>query len=140
MKRLLTCLLGLGLVAFTVSLRAGSAEKEKAAVTAAENWLAKVDEARYAESWKGAAELFRKAVTQAQWDQSLQAARQPLGKRLTRKLKSSTYSTTLPGAPDGEYVVIQFDSSFENKQAAVETVTPMLEKDGAWRVSGYFIK
>ena len=40
----------------------------------------------------------------------------------------------------GEYVVIQFETSFENKKAAVETVTPMMDKDGIWRVSGYYIK
>ncbi|MEJ2473814.1 MAG: DUF4019 domain-containing protein [Desulfobacterales bacterium] len=28
----------------------------------------------------------------------------------------------------------------ENKTAAVETITPMLDKDGQWRVSGYYIK
>ena len=33
-----------------------------------------------------------------------------------------------------------YASSFEHKKAAVETVTPMLDKDGHWRVSGYFIK
>jgi ribosomal protein S17E len=37
-------------------------------------------------------------------------------------------------------VIIQYDSSFENKKSAVETVTPMLDKDGKWRVSGYYIK
>jgi ribosomal protein S17E len=40
----------------------------------------------------------------------------------------------------GEYVVIQFETSFENKKTAVETVTPMMDKDGIWRVSGYYIK
>jgi flagellar motor protein MotB len=140
MERTLACLLSLSLIASTLAAGAASTEKEKAAVTATESWLEKVDQARYAESWQEAAEPFRKAVTQAQWEQSLKAARQPLGKRLTRKVKSTAYATTLPGAPDGEYVVIQFESSFENKQAAVETVTPMLEKDGRWRVSGYFIK
>ena len=49
-------------------------------------------------------------------------------------------ATSLPGAPDGEYVVIQFEASFGNKRASVETVTPMLDKDGQWRVSGYYIK
>jgi len=29
---------------------------------------------------------------------------------------------------------------FEKKKAAVETVTPMMDRDGTWRVSGYFIK
>jgi hypothetical protein len=46
----------------------------------------------------------------------------------------------LPGAPDGQYVIIQFETSFENKQNAVETVTPMLDTDSQWRISGYYIK
>jgi hypothetical protein len=53
---------------------------------------------------------------------------------------SREYSEKLPGAPDGKYVVIQFDAVFENKPSAVETVTPMLDPDGVWRVSGYFIR
>jgi hypothetical protein len=46
----------------------------------------------------------------------------------------------LPGAPDGEYVVFQFLSSFENKKTAIERVIPMLDKDGIWRVSGYYLE
>jgi hypothetical protein len=42
--------------------------------------------------------------------------------------------------PDGQYVVIQYKTAFENKKAGVETITPMLDKDKKWRVSGYFIK
>ncbi len=48
--------------------------------------------------------------------------------------------TSMPGAPDGEYVIIQFESSFANKKSAVETVTPMKDENGVWRVSGYYIK
>jgi hypothetical protein len=84
--------------------------------------------------------LFRAAVTQEQWQQSLKAFRLPLGKVVARKLKSKQYTTTLPGAPDGEYVVIQYETTFEKKQSAIETITPMLDKDGKWRVSGYYIK
>jgi hypothetical protein len=36
--------------------------------------------------------------------------------------------------------VIQFATSFENKQSAVETVTPMRDSDGTWRVSGYYVR
>lgn len=67
-------------------------------------------------------------------------ARKPLGAVLSRTFKLAKYSTSLPGAPDGQYVVIQYDTSFENKKSAVETITPMLDRDGQWRVSGYFIK
>ena len=31
--------------------------------------------------------------------------------------------------PDGHYVVIQYESSFEHMKAAVQTITPMLDKD-----------
>lgn len=48
--------------------------------------------------------------------------------------------TSLTGAPDGQYVVIQFESSFEKKKSVIETVTPMLDQDGQWRVTGCYIK
>ena len=119
---------------------AGDSEKEAAAVSAAQRWLAMVDSTKYAESWNNAAELFKNAVPPKQWEQSMQAVRGPLGKLMSRKVKTKTYKSSLPGAPDGEYVVIQFEATFENKKAAVETVTPMMDKDGIWRVSGYYIK
>ncbi len=134
------CLVVLIVAGAAVAARGDEAEKIQAATAAAEKWLALVDADKHEESWKEAAELFRNAITPEQWQQALKAARGPLGKLVSRKLKSATYETSLPGAPDGQYVVIQFDSEFENKKVAVETVTPMLDKDGQWRVSGYFIK
>jgi len=113
---------------------------EQLAQQSSDAWLALVDSGKYAESWQEASQIFKGAVTKEQWQGALQGVRGPLGKLLSRKLKSATYTKTLPGAPDGEYVVIQYETSFENKQSAVETVTPMLDKDGKWRVSGYFIK
>ena len=114
--------------------------KEKAAVVAAQKWLALIDADNYADSWNEAAGYFRAAVNQEKWEQSLQAVRTPLGEIISRKVKSKSYQTSVPGAPDGEYVIIQFQTSFQNKKTAIETVTPMLDKDGQWRVSGYFIK
>ena len=113
---------------------------ERLAQQSAESWLALVDSGKYAESWDEAAPIFKAAVTQEQWKRALAASRDPLGKVLSRKLISSTYTTNLPGAPDGEYVVIKYESSFEHKQSAIETITPMLDKDGKWKVSGYYIK
>jgi hypothetical protein len=104
------------------------------------NWLALVDQGNYGKSWETAAGHFKGAVTEKQWEQAVNAVRSPLGKVISRKLKSKQYTTSLPGAPDGEYVVIQFETSFEKKKSSVETITPMKEKDGSWRVSGYYIK
>lgn len=112
---------------------------EELAQKSAETWLALTDSAKYAESWDEASQLFKNAVAKEQWSSTIRAARDPLGNVQSRKLKSATYSKTLPGAPDGEYVIIKYDTSFEHKASAVETITPKLDKDGKWRVSGYFI-
>jgi hypothetical protein len=133
-------MLAVCLIAAAGSANAAEPEKEAAAVTAAEKWVVLVDEGKYGESWKEAAEYFKNAVKQEQWEQAAQAVRQPLGKLVSRKVKSTTYMSSLPGAPDGEYVVVEFESVFENKKKAIETLTPMLDKDKRWRVSGYFIK
>jgi len=128
-------------LAWTQNVTSQSSTKpEDLAQTSAQSWLALTDSGKYAESWQAGSALFKAAITQSKWADALTANRTPLGKVLSRKLKSATYTKTLPGAPDGEYVVIQYDTSFENKKEAVETITPMLDKDGKWRVSGYYIK
>ncbi|MBN1831027.1 MAG: DUF4019 domain-containing protein [Deltaproteobacteria bacterium] len=140
MIRKIMYLVLVGLILSSVTAVAGNSEKEAAAVTAAEEWLSLVDHEKYAESWDEAAEFFKQSLSKDQWVQAMQAGRKPLGKNMSRKLTAKDYETSLPAAPKGEYVVIQFNTSFENKKHAVETVTPMLDKDGKWRVSGYFIK
>jgi hypothetical protein len=134
------CLFAAGLMLAAVTGLAEESEPEKAAVAAAGQWLRIVDEEKYSESWKEAAGYFRNAVKQEQWESAVQAIRKPLGKLVSREVKSTAYKTALSGVPDGEYVIIQFETSFENKQSAIETVTPMMDKDGTWRVSGYYIK
>lgn len=114
--------------------------QEQDALVAAEKWLTRIDKGEYAESWKEAAEYFKKAITAEEWVQSMQAVRKPLGKLLSRKVKSLTPKASLPNTPEGKYVVIQFETSFDNRKSGLETVTPQLEGDGKWRVSGYHIK
>jgi hypothetical protein len=131
-------IVGLGGLVFPCVLHANEAA-EKAAIASSSAWLSLVDEGKFSESWDQAAGYFKNAVNKDQWIASLKGGRVPLGKVMTRKLKSKMYTKTLPGVPDGEYVVIMYDTQFENKKSAVETVTPMLDKDGKWRVAGYLI-
>ena len=140
MKPFLRSLTIMTLVLFFAPVAAFSGEAEDLAVKAAEEWLALVDQGEYEASWEEAAALFKSVVTVEQWRQALNAARKPFGELESRELKNAEYSTSLPGAPDGEYVVIQFDTSFSKKESAVETITPMKDDDGVWRVSGYYIK
>ena len=137
MKRLsIVC----ALAAFLGSPAWATEKPEAAAQAAAESWLKRVDDGKYEESWDEAANLFKGAVTKEQWKLAVAGVRGPLGKLVSRKLKSREYMEKVPGGPDGKYVVIQYDTVFEKKASAVETVTPMVDPDGAWRVSGYFIR
>jgi hypothetical protein len=140
MNKKIVCLFISFLLFFSVYAIADTFENVKAAVTSVEQCLNLIEAEKYFESWQEASERFKNKVNQKQWEQSLEKIRKPLGKLISRKVKTITYKTSLPGAPDGEYFVIQFESVFQNKKAALETITPMLDKDGKWRVSGYYIK
>lgn len=110
------------------------------AMAAATEWLGLVDAGRFADSWQEAAAPIREAVTRPQWEKALVQARAALGAFVSRKVMSATYTRRLPDAPPGEYVVIQYQSRYENRPIATETVTPAREADGRWRVSGYAIR
>jgi hypothetical protein len=142
MKRTSLMVLSFMFLSLTVLSHGVPAEQsaEDAAVASSQEWLSLVDKGKYAESWDEAAGFLKNAVPKQKWSESLQAYRKPLGKLISRKLLSKQYAMSLPGAPDGEYVVIQYETSFENKKSSLETITPMLDKDGIWRVSGYYIK
>jgi hypothetical protein len=140
MKTRLLALIMVAVLFSNLSAFADEKGDKAAASESAKQWLALVDAGNYAASWDAASSLFKNHVSKEDWAKMVSAVRTPLGKVVSRKLKSADYTTSVPGGPDGQYVVIQYDSSFENKKSATETVTPMLDKDGRWRVSGYFIK
>jgi len=113
---------------------------DKEAQQAVQAWLALFDSGKYEESWAQASQALKAIADKDQFIASLEIARGRVGKVVARKLKSSTFTTSLPGSPEGQYIVIQYESSFENLGSAIEVVVPMLDKDGKWRVSGYNVK
>ena len=135
-------LLGTALLVVSITLSANAGEPEVIEEARAETaaWLSLTDTGQYASSWESASALFKAAVSKEDWVRSVSAVRSPIGALGSREMATAKFSTSLPGAPDGEYVVFQFNASFENKATAVETVTAMKDADGTWRVAGYFIK
>ena len=113
---------------------------KQAARDRAKAWLDLVDGGQYAQSWDDAAPLFQSSTTKEQWDKALQGARAPLGGVKSRELRAAEYKTSLPGAPAGTYVVVHYDSGFENKPSAREIVTLRQQPDESWKVAGYFVE
>lgn len=110
------------------------------AIKAADAWLTLVDEGKYRESWQQAASAFRDKITPERWETMAKATRVHTGALMSRKFKLAAYATSLPGAPPGQYVVIEYDASYVNIKSAIDKVTPMLDTDGQWRVSGNWIQ
>lgn len=107
---------------------------------AAEAWLGRVDAGEYGRSWQEAAPYFQRVTTEAKWTDLLGSVRLPLGKPAGRQPGVGQFSATMPGMPDGAYVLLQFQTAFERNKTAVETVTCLRDYDGRWKVAGYFIK
>ena len=125
--------------AISYLIRPRTAEQTAAVITA-QQWLAGIDAGDYAQSWTDAAGYFQGAITQDKWVSALESVRKPLGKLKIRTVDSAVTETQLPGAPDGKYVVMQFNTVFASQNPTTETITFTLEKDGQWRASGYYIK
>jgi hypothetical protein len=119
------------------TLSAPAAVSPEAAV--AGSWLEVLDTQKWVQSWEGTGKLFRSKLTQDQWAKIAQAVREPLGAVQSRTIIGATKSQSLPGAPDGEYQVLQYRTVFANKASSVETVVLVREGD-QWKIVGYFIR
>jgi hypothetical protein len=117
-----------------------AAEPREEARASASAWLKALDAADYVTSWSTASEEFKAGVSSEAWSQAAQGVRVSFGAVKTREERSANFTHTLPGAPDGEYVVIQFNTVFEKKAQAIETVTAKHDRDGNWKIAGYFIQ
>jgi len=127
-------------ISFCLGTGYGADDNLKASTDAAQKWLALVDGGKYSESWDQASSFFKEKLTKEQWVQALNQVRAPLGKVESRQFKAAQFKTEVPNAPPGKYMIIQYQTKFANGGPTIETITPMVDKDGTWRVSGYFIK
>ena len=128
------------IIAAAAGVRADEKTQEAAAQTVALGWLHEIDAGQSAQAWRQAAAPVKAAATADQFAKKMDETRAQLGAVTSRKFESATYATSLPGAPAGKYVVVVYATDFAGRRAAKEIVTPMLERDGHWRVSGYYIR
>ena len=110
--------------------------KEAAAAQNAEAWLKLLDSGDYGKAWDQCGKLFRDRVTRQQWVDGLPKDRAALGKLNSRKLEGIAYRTSMPGAPEGEYVMTRFFAEYE-KNPKVEEIVSLMYVDGAWKPIGY---
>jgi len=138
---ILAFVLFVGISGNTVVSQEDNNNKISAAEIAAESVLGRIDAGDYLIDEDYSA-TFKGLVTTDQWQKQLTAVRVPLGDVLSRRAQDKGYYASLPGVPDGHYVVFIFATEFVNKKSALETVTMTLEGDlnEDWKLTGYYIK
>ena len=114
-------------------------EREDAAREAVSSWLTLVDDGDYPASWREAAGPIKAQIAQDKWTKFVAEVRAAQGAVRTRRLSTVTPSLNPRGALRGEYFTFVFQTEFEKKADAAETVMVMLD-DGVWRVSSYVIR
>ncbi len=115
------------------------AQPEAAARAAAEKWLALLDQGKYRDAYKQASQHSRAQATAEEWESQIRAMRDAAGALGSRNFSSAKATKSMAGAPDGEYMVLEFSTAFANKAKAVETVM-MSREGGNWKAAGYFIR
>lgn len=140
---LVFAVLAFGILLRPVRAADASDDPKTVASTLMESWLKTLDDGNYAASWDAAAPAFQKAISSADWVATCGKVRTPLGHCTARKLGSASTQSRLPspqGAADGEFILAQFDTSFDGLKYAVETVTFQKAPGGVWKAAGYYIK
>ena len=115
------------------------AADELAAQRQALGFLGYLDQGRFADSYAYTGMLIRAQLARDAFSTQIQQTRVGTGALQSRELIDAGYTTTVSGAPEGQYVVLHYHASFANRQDAVETLWLSLAK-GYWRVVGYNIK
>jgi len=111
------------------------------AQSVARQFLALTDRGDAKASWQASGKQFQNGITEVRWTNALAQVRAPVGEVVDRALLSTEFLRTFPGAAsEGDYVIIQYRSSFAKLTGARESLTLEREADGAWRVIGYVIR
>ena len=106
----------------------------------ARDWLALTDRGDGVASYEAAGTKFKSTMMPERWVETLATSRTPRGAVERRSVFSTNFVTSFPGAPEGNYAIVLFRTSFATKTDSSETVTLERESDGKWRVVGYFIR
>ena len=115
-------------------------EKVRRASVAAMDFLQLIDKGEFETARKEGAELLKQKVTLNGWIAKLDGVQTTLGSVIDREQIDVSYSTTAKDSPDGEYVMLTFNSKYKRKIDVKETIIVMLDKNRGWRVAGYFFK
>jgi hypothetical protein len=113
------------------------ATKEAGAVSDA--WLKLIDDGKYNDAWDQTGKWFQNSTSKDAFAKQTAAIRTAMGPLISRKTTKSDYTTKIPEGPNGDYVIMHYDTAFKATSDGMEEVTLEHEKDGTWKPLGYYL-
>ena len=117
-------------------LHASAEDQIDNALVVSKAWVAQIDAGQYEESYAFGCDDMHDKVPQDRWAEILRALRTPWGPVVSRQQIRHVYKPNGFEGSEGEFVVITYDTSFKNLEAATEIVVLKWD-DGKWRGAGY---
>jgi len=103
----------------------------------AKDYVEGLDKGDYAQSWPKGDQLFQHTITQKEWEKALTDNRKKLGSVKSRTVKDQKPAWDPHGLPKGAYMVVEYNTAFENAPDSGELLTLRRGSDGTWRVLTY---
>ena len=130
--------------ATTATTAAASADtltaRDAEAYGKAQRFLSEVDAGDWKGSWDVAGDFIQSQVSADQWEATVKPVREPLGDVTSREFASLQQTNSLPNAPEGEYEVLQFTTTFANQEAPRTETVIMIRTEEGFDVAGFFIR
>jgi len=123
----------------TAALAAHETGRDAAVCDLAGQFVCRLDAGDYSGAWMALDAHARLLKTAQDWQRYQAAIRSAYGPLQQRRFRSLDHRGTYSQHPDGDYVVVCFDSRFADKQAAIETVVLRQEPAGAVSIIAYYI-
>ena len=121
---------------FCLSLPA-AAEMKTPVIAAAESFFELRDAGSLQQAWWEGSEILHQTTRMDRWMEDMRIQSELMGDLVKRSLRSRVQRSTMPGLPDGEYVILLYDVSFEHKKAGLEILVMLHDASGDWRLVSY---
>lgn len=111
-----------------------------ASAEASANWVKVIDQGNYDQAWDQGALTLKLRIPKKDWKTILEVTRKPFGSVKSREIADQRTAQDPAGLPKGNYMVVVYNTSFNNGKTTNELVTLVQETDGKWRGLTYMIK
>jgi len=108
------------------------------AIETAENFFELIEHGELEQAFNSTTDIHKDHKVKDAWINSSLIQKKYYGSLINRAIKTVTSKNTIPDHPDGTYLTVIYETTFQNKEKAYERIDLMLVSENLWKVTEYF--